>query len=61
VSEQAQRVSNSKRAPGIDRIYAPGELAHSTRLASADTCTLSRQTFDSLIAAGKKAGIDLKL
>lgn len=61
VSEQAQRVTDSRRAPGTSRLYAPGELAHTTRLANADTCTLSRQTFDSLIAAAKKAGIDLKL
>jgi len=43
------------------RVYAPGELAQATRLTNAGTCTLSRQTFDSLIAAGKQAGIDLKL
>ncbi len=61
VNEQALQVANSRRAPGISRVYAPGELAQATRLANADTCTLSRQTFDSLIAAAKKAGIDLKL
>jgi len=61
VSEQAQHVTTSKRAPDISRVYAPGELAHATRLANAGTCNLSRQTFDSLIAAGKKAGIELKL
>jgi LDH2 family malate/lactate/ureidoglycolate dehydrogenase len=61
VDEQAQKVSHSRRAPGVSRVYAPGELAHATKLANADTCTLSRQTFDSLIAAATKAGIDLKL
>lgn len=60
VNEQAQRVSNSKRAPGIDRVYAPGELAYATRKRNAGTCTLSRQTFDSLIATGKSAGIDIE-
>ena len=35
VNEQAQRVTGSKRAPGITRVYAPGELAHATRLANA--------------------------
>lgn len=60
-AEQAQRVTQSRRAPGISRVYAPGELAHATRLANGATCNLSRQTFDALIAAGKKAGIDLKL
>jgi LDH2 family malate/lactate/ureidoglycolate dehydrogenase len=57
VQEQAARVSGSKRAPGVDRIYAPGELAHATRLANDGVCTLSRQTLDSLIAAAGKAGL----
>jgi LDH2 family malate/lactate/ureidoglycolate dehydrogenase len=61
VDEQAQRVTGSKRAPGITRVYAPGELAYSTHLANAGTCNLSRQTFDSLIAAGKQAGINIDL
>jgi LDH2 family malate/lactate/ureidoglycolate dehydrogenase len=57
VQEQAVRVSGSKRAPGVDRIYAPGELAYATRLAHDGVCTLSRQTLDSLIAAAGKAGL----
>lgn len=61
VDEQARRVSNSKRAPGVERVYAPGELAYATRLANRKTCTLNRQTFDGLIAAAKKAGLELKL
>jgi LDH2 family malate/lactate/ureidoglycolate dehydrogenase len=58
VQDQAARVSASKRAPGVERIYAPGELAHATRLANGETCMLSRQTLDSLVAAAGKAGID---
>ena len=58
VQEQAARVGASKRAPGVDRIYAPGELAHATRHASGVTCALSRQTLDSLVAAAGKAGLD---
>jgi len=57
VQGQAARVSASKRAPGVERIYAPGELAHATRLANGDTCRLSRQTVDSLVAAAAKAGL----
>jgi LDH2 family malate/lactate/ureidoglycolate dehydrogenase len=60
VAEQAKRVSASKRAPGVDRVYAPGELAHATLEANAGHCTLSRQTFNSLIEAGRRAGIDLE-
>ena len=60
VHNQAQSVSNSKRAPGVTRIYAPGELAFATLQNNAGACTLSRQTFDSLIAAGKSAGVDIE-
>ena len=31
VRDQAARVSGSKRGPGVDRIYAPGELVWATR------------------------------
>jgi LDH2 family malate/lactate/ureidoglycolate dehydrogenase len=58
VQDQAARVSTSKRAPGVDRIYAPGELAHATRRGNGETCTLSRQTLDGLVAAAAKAGLD---
>jgi LDH2 family malate/lactate/ureidoglycolate dehydrogenase len=57
VQDQAARVSGSKRAQGVERVYAPGELAHATRLANGGTCTLSRQTLDGLIAAAGKAGL----
>ncbi len=59
VSEQAARVSASKRAPGIERVYAPGELTDATYKRNAGSCTISRQTYDSLIAAGQRAGLDL--
>lgn len=57
VQGQSARVSGSKRAPGVERIYAPGELTHATRLANGATCRLSRQTLDSLVAAAAKAGV----
>jgi LDH2 family malate/lactate/ureidoglycolate dehydrogenase len=59
VSEQAARVSASKRSPGTERVYAPGELTHANYERNAGICTLSRQTYDSLIAAGQRAGLDL--
>jgi LDH2 family malate/lactate/ureidoglycolate dehydrogenase len=59
VQDQTARVSGSKRAPGVDRIYAPGELAHATRLASGGICNLSRQTVQGLSAAAERAGIKL--
>jgi len=57
VRDQAARVSASKRAPGIDRIYAPGELTFATREANGTTCGLDVQTVKSLVAAAAKAGI----
>jgi LDH2 family malate/lactate/ureidoglycolate dehydrogenase len=57
VSDQATRISGSRRVSGVDRIYAPGELAHATRLANGEICTLSRQTLDGLVAAAGKASL----
>jgi LDH2 family malate/lactate/ureidoglycolate dehydrogenase len=59
VRDQATRVSGSKRAPGVERIYAPGELAHATRLANDNSCILSRQTIQNLSAAAERAGASL--
>ena len=61
VHEQAERVRASKRAPGTARVYAPGELAHATRLDNSGRCTLSRQTLDSLAEAGRRAGVDIAI
>lgn len=58
--EQTQRVSASKRAPGTAHLYAPGELAFATRESNAGRCTLSRQTLNGLIEAGRQAGIDIQ-
>ena len=59
VRDQALRVSGAKRAPGTERIYAPGELTFATAQAHASACPLSPQTLDELIAAGRRVGIDL--
>jgi LDH2 family malate/lactate/ureidoglycolate dehydrogenase len=61
VAGQAARVTTSKRAPGVERVYAPGELAYATRLANGATCTLSRQTVQSLEKAAALAGITMSL
>jgi LDH2 family malate/lactate/ureidoglycolate dehydrogenase len=60
VDKQAQRASQSRRAPGIERVYAPGELAFATHQRNAGSVTLSRQTFDSLTTTGKGVGIDVE-
>jgi LDH2 family malate/lactate/ureidoglycolate dehydrogenase len=53
------RVSTSKRAPGVERVYAPGELVFVTREHSAGTCRLSPETTRSLIEAAAKVGVVL--
>jgi LDH2 family malate/lactate/ureidoglycolate dehydrogenase len=59
VGAQSERVTASKRAPGVERIYAPGEMAYATRLANDGTCNLGRPTVDNLIKAAASAGITL--
>jgi LDH2 family malate/lactate/ureidoglycolate dehydrogenase len=56
--DRAGRVSGSKRGPGVERVYAPGELAEATRLAAEGTVRLSRATASSLAAAARKLGVD---
>jgi LDH2 family malate/lactate/ureidoglycolate dehydrogenase len=57
--DQAARVSAAKRAPGVERIHAPGELAWATAAASGGICSLSPQTARELNAAAARAGIDI--
>jgi LDH2 family malate/lactate/ureidoglycolate dehydrogenase len=59
VRDQALRVSRSKRAPGVERVHAPGELAWATRQASGGVCRLGAQTVKSLSDAAKRVGLDL--
>ncbi len=56
---QKARVSASKRSPGVERVYAPGELAFATRTNNAGTCRLSQETAHSLIEAAAKIGVVL--
>jgi LDH2 family malate/lactate/ureidoglycolate dehydrogenase len=57
VNGQALRASNSKKAPGIDRVYAPGELVSATRAASGATVRLPPETVQSVIDTARRAGI----
>jgi LDH2 family malate/lactate/ureidoglycolate dehydrogenase len=59
VRDQALRVTGSKRAPGVARIHAPGELAWATRRANGSACPVSVETAKELIAAAGRAGIDI--
>jgi LDH2 family malate/lactate/ureidoglycolate dehydrogenase len=57
VHDQAARVSASKRGPGVDRVYAPGELVWATRQGSADVCRLDAQTVKSLVETATRVGL----
>ncbi|MGW1420845.1 Ldh family oxidoreductase [Bradyrhizobium manausense] len=57
VDTQLRRISSSKRAPGIERVYAPGELVHAMTKKSAGTCNVSPETMRSLAEAAMKVGV----
>jgi LDH2 family malate/lactate/ureidoglycolate dehydrogenase len=57
VSDQAMRVSASKRRAGVDRVYAPGELVWATRQASDGVCRLDAPTVKSLVDTAARVGL----
>ena len=57
VRDQAARVSRSKRSPGVDRVYAPGELVWATRERSHGICQLDAQTVRALVEIAGRAGL----
>ncbi len=57
VREQAARVSASKRSPGAERVYAPGELVWATRQASEGVCRLDAPTVRSLLETAARVGL----
>lgn len=60
VAAQTARVASSRRAPGVDRVYAPGELAYAARTRNAGTCRLTIETLNSLNEAAAKVGVTLQ-
>jgi len=57
VRDEAARVSASKRSPGVDRVYAPGELVWARRGRSNGVCRLDAQTVQSLIDVAARVGL----
>jgi LDH2 family malate/lactate/ureidoglycolate dehydrogenase len=57
VRDQAMRVSQSKRGPGVERVYAPGELVWATRKESGGLCRLDAPTLRSLIDTAARGGL----
>jgi LDH2 family malate/lactate/ureidoglycolate dehydrogenase len=57
VQDQAMRVSRSKRGPGLERVYAPGELVWATRQGSEGVCRLDAPTLRSLVDTAARVGV----
>ena len=58
VRDQATRVSQSKRGPRVERVYAPGELVHATRQASHGVCHIDLPTVGGLINTAARVGLE---
>lgn len=60
---RAQAVVNNtsgvRRAPGVKRVFAPGELAHQARSAADGWCNLAPPTFASLQQTAESLGVDI--
>lgn len=56
-SAAAKAVSSVRRAPGFERVFAPGELAHAMRVKAAGYCELQTAT----VTALRKVGLDLDI
>jgi LDH2 family malate/lactate/ureidoglycolate dehydrogenase len=54
VSSVQKKTRNARRAPGSERIYAPGDLERARRAANGDECPLPPETIDKLKEAERK-------
>jgi LDH2 family malate/lactate/ureidoglycolate dehydrogenase len=53
------RVAASRRAAGVERVYAPGELAFAARSAAGDRCRVSPAALAALVDTGRGLGVDV--
>lgn len=53
------RVASSRRAPGVERVFAPGEMAYVARSRAAGRAPVASPALNSLIEAGTSLGVDL--
>ncbi|QTG16915.1 Ldh family oxidoreductase (plasmid) [Agrobacterium tumefaciens] len=58
-ASEIARINGSRRAPGVDRIYAPGELAFVGRQNSEGKASIAASALQGLIDAGKTVGVDV--
>lgn len=54
-----KNASGVKRAPGVERVFAPGELAHHARGTSEGWCLLASPSVASLRETGRSLGVDI--
>jgi LDH2 family malate/lactate/ureidoglycolate dehydrogenase len=53
------RVAKSRRAPSVERVYAPGEMAYVARSRAAGRAPVASPALNSLVEAGTSLGVDL--
>jgi LDH2 family malate/lactate/ureidoglycolate dehydrogenase len=53
----ADRIRGSKRAPGAERVYAPGDIEIERREKSADACPVPKDVLKKLIECGGRLGV----
>lgn len=56
---ELDRVAQSKRAPGVERVFAPGELAYTARQQADGRARLAPASLNALVETGTMLGIDL--
>lgn len=57
--EETDRVTQSKRSPGVERVFAPGEMAHTARLRNGNQIKLPASTLSGLQEAAGITGVEL--
>jgi LDH2 family malate/lactate/ureidoglycolate dehydrogenase len=61
VAAFADRIRNSKRAPGAGRVYAPGDRERARRAEGGDECLLPPELLAKLRECGAKVGVESRL
>lgn len=61
VATFAQDVRSSRRAPGNDRVYAPGDLERARKASCGSTCALSANLPEQLNALAEEVGIPSRI
>jgi len=57
---ELDRVSASRRAPGVERVFAPGELAYAARTGANGRAKVSPAAWKSLVETGASLGVDVQ-